>query len=121
MIASPDEELLERRLVAFGNPVPREPALLQVRGTYRQRGAHETAGRESHPGMRSVGRRVWPTVHPDGSFPFERLAEPVNGDQLVRVRVAFLPRPRVAERAHLIRGDIAIALMMAQREPRRIV
>src|SRR5688572_28998978 len=100
MIATPDKELLERRLVAFGNSVPREPALLQVRGAYRQRGADESAGRESHPGMRSVRGRMWPTVHPDGSFPFERLAEPMNRDQLVRVRVTLLPRPRVAKRAH---------------------
>ena len=121
VVAVADEELHDRRLVAFRQPVAAQPALLEVGGLHLERLADEASGRKAHPGVRRVGRRVRPAVHPDRAMAFERLVVPVNGDEPLRVRVSFFPRARVADRAHGVRRDVAVALVVAQRDARRVV
>ena len=41
--------------------------------------------------------------------------------QSLRVFLALLPDPEIAERAHLVRREIGLALMVSQRDARRIV
>ncbi len=62
-----------------------------------------------------------PAVHPDGPLAFERLTEPVDRDEAMRVRVSLFPCPRVSECPHLVWRGVAVALMMPKRQPRRIV
>src|SRR5439155_384759 len=45
----------------------------------------------------------------------------MNRDQLLGVRVPLLPNTEVSDGARLIRHDIGVALMMPQRQARRII
>ncbi len=116
VIAVTNEELDERRLIAFWQAVAAKPALFEMRGLYLERLPDEASRREPHPGVRRPARRMRTSVHPDGAVAFEGLVVPVNGDQSLRVRVAFFPRARVADRAHRIGRDVAVALVVAKRD-----
>ena len=115
------EELDGGRLIALRQAVAAQPSLLDVGGLDYQRVSHKRSGRKSHPGVRRIRRRMRTAVHPDGAVSFERLVVPVNGDQPLRVRISFLPRARVADRADRIGRDIPIALVVPQRYPRYVV
>ena len=54
-------------------------------------------------------------------MPFGRLRPDVDGDQALRVCLALFPDPEIAERAHLVRREIRLALMMPQRDAGRVV
>jgi hypothetical protein len=62
-----------------------------------------------------------PAVHPDRPLAFERLTEPVNGDEAMRLGVALFPGTRVPERPHLVWSHVAVTLVMPKREARWIV
>ena len=115
VIAVPDEELDQRRLIALRQAVSPQPALLEMRRLDFERLPDETSGREAHPRVRRPRRRVRTAVHPDGAVSFERLVVPVNRDQTLRVWIALFPRSRVADRPDGVRRHIAVALMMAER------
>ena len=120
-VAVAQEEIRHGRLVAAGQAVAPHPPLLDVRGLHHQRVAHEPTGGEAAGGMRRPGWRVRSAVHPHRPEPFRRLAVDVDGDQPLRPRVTVLPDPEVAGRAHLVRRDISLALVVAQRHPGRVV
>jgi len=46
---------------------------------------------------------------------FRRLPPDMDGDQPLVEGIAILPHTEVADRPHLVRGHIRIALMMAKR------
>ena len=78
------------------------------------------AGGKSLPGVRGVGRRMRTAVHPDGAL--GRLPGNVGviGDQLLRVAVHFLPDAQVGGSAPGVVGRVRAALILGQREQRRI-
>ena len=116
VIAVADEELDERRLIALRQTVAPQPALLEMRRLHFERLPDETSGREAHPRVRRLRRRMRAAVHPDRAVSFERLVVPVNGDEPLRVRIALFPGARVADRPNGVRRDVAVALMMAERD-----
>ena len=61
------------------------------------------------------------SIHPDNPMPFGRLCPDMDGDQALRVFLALFPDPEIAERSHLVRRKIRLALMMPQRDAGRIV
>src|SRR6185503_93877 len=77
--------------------------------------------RESHPCMWSVRRWMRTPVHPDGPMSLERLVIPMDRDQPLRVLIALLPRPCIAQGAHGIGCDVAVALVMSQRQTRGVI
>ncbi len=60
-------------------------------------------------------------VHPDGPKTLGGLRPNVDGDQLHGVRVPVFPDAEVPDRAHLIRRDVAIALMLLESQTRGVV
>ena len=60
-------------------------------------------------------------VHPDGPKTLGSLRPNMNGDQLHGVRVPVFPDAEVSHRAHLIRRDVAIALVVLESQTRRVV
>ena len=121
VIAVADEELDQRRLIALRQSVSPQPALLEMRRLHLERLPDETSRREAHPRVRRPRRRMRTAVHPDRAVPFERLVVPVNRDEPLRVRIALLPGARVADRADGVRRDVAVALMMTERDARGVV
>ena len=116
VIAVAHEELDHRRLIALGQAVSPQPALLEMRRLDFERLSDETSGREAHPRVRRPRRRMRTAVHPDGAVSFERLVVPVNRDQPLRMGIAFFPRARVADRSNRVRRHVAVALMMTERD-----
>src|SRR5271157_4730657 len=85
-------------------------------GVYHERISHEPAGRKSLISVRSPSRRMRAAIHPDNPVSFGGLSPNVNGDQLHGVRIAIFPNPEIPNRAHLIRCNVAVALMVFQRQ-----
>ena len=81
----------------------------------------EPAGRKSHPAVRRERRRMRTAVHPDRPVSFEGLVVPMDRHEAMRVRIAFFPSARIANRSHGVRRDVAVALMMAERHARGVV
>src|SRR5262249_44354239 len=120
MIAMPDEELHRSRLVALGRTIAAKPSLFEMRCRDDQLVADEAAGRKSFVCMRSPRRRMRTSVHPDGAAAFRCLRPHVNGDQALVVRIALFPDSKISDSAHLVRKNVSITLMIAEREARRI-
>ncbi len=121
MIAVTDDELRHRSLVALRRTVPPQPTLLEVRRIDDQRISGEPASGKSREAMRSPGRRMRTAIHPDDPMSLRGLGPHIYGDQLLVVWIALLPHSEIPHRAHLIRHDVGVALVMAERQARGIV
>src|SRR5258708_40340214 len=83
---------------------------------YQERAPHEPPGGISLISMRRPGGRMRAAIHPDNAVSLGGLSPDVKGDQLHGVGIAVFPDPEISNRAHLIRRDIAVALVVFQRQ-----
>ena len=108
------------RLVAHRQAVAPHPALLQVSGLDDQHVASIAAGRETHPRVRRVRAWMRPAVHVDRPGLFVGAVVVLDRDQILRLRVPFLPDPEVGRATVDVRGDVHAALLFGQRDARGI-
>ncbi len=116
----PDEMLHERGFVALRNAVGADETAFDVRGVDGQDMPFPLAGGKSRPTVLRVSRRVWAAVHPKRSRAFRDLTVHSDCDQLLGVRIAFLPIAVVSDGEIKIGRNIARALIFPQRHLRRV-
>ena len=119
-VAVADEVLDHGGVLAVGDAVAPDPLRLDVRGVDGQDVAVPLAGREPHPGVRRVFRRMRPAVHPDGSLLLVGADVALDRDELLRVRILLFPDPHLQRTAVDVRGDVDLALMLSQRQARGV-
>ena len=110
----------EHRRVTARNPVAANPSHLQMRGRHRQHIAVPLACRKALPRVRGVLGRVRTAVHPDGALGLLPGNVRVEGDQLLRRSVELAPDAQVRGAAGRVVGRMRLALMLGQREDRRV-
>src|SRR6202034_1633465 len=96
------------------------PTLLNVRGVDRQNVSVIVSGRETHPSMRRVIRRMRTVVHPDGPILFVGAGVLVDGDQFLGLRIALLPDAELQGAAINIGSGVHLALVFRKRETVRV-
>src|ERR1043166_1587663 len=117
-VAVTEEMLRQRRLVALGQTVAPDPALLDMCRVDREHVAFELAGREAFPRMRGELRRMRTAVHPDRPRLLVRADVVLDGDEDLRVRIALFPNPQLQRTTIDVRGDMHLTLMLGERQPR---
>ena len=116
VVAMPDEMLHQSRLIAFRQPIPSNPTLLDVRRIYSQDIAFPFAGGETHPGVRGVFGGMRPVIQPNGPSLFVRADVILDRDRSLRLRIALLPNVQVQRPAINVRSHVHLALMLGQRQ-----
>lgn len=88
--------LYDGSLIALDQPVAANPGPFKMRRIDGQDVAFIFSGGKPHPGVLRVGGRMWTPVHPNGPISLGDLAEHLEGDEALRVRIPLLPEPEVA-------------------------
>ena len=119
-VAVADEVFRERREIALRHAVPAQPALLDMRGRDHEHVALPLAGREAHPSVRRVRRRMRAAIHVDRSFLVERADAVLDGDEIARARLSLFPDRDVGRTAIDVRRHVYPALLFRQGQPVRV-
>src|SRR6266404_525736 len=107
----PDEMLDNRRPVAARNAVAPNPAFFQMGCINSKDVAFPLTGGESLRRVQRIIRRVRPTIHPDRTLRAPGKMVRVNGNELLRILIAFLPNPHACEARNIV-GRMYPALIL---------
>src|SRR5437867_6332091 len=120
MVSVTNEMLRQRCLVRVTQTVPPNPTPLQMSRVDREDVSLPFARGETHPCMRRSVRRMAAAIHPYGPGLLIIVDVLLDGDQLLRNRVALFPDPEVVGTAIDVRQNVHFALMLGYGETRCI-
>ena len=120
VVAVADEVLGQRRLIARGHAVAAVPPLLDVRRLDHEPIAFPTPGREAHPGVRRVGRRVRPAVHPDRPRLLVGADVVLDRDDVLRSGVLLVPDADVERAPVDVVHGVDATLLFVVGQPRGV-
>src|ERR1700688_2997711 len=118
MVAMPDKMLGERGLIAFGQSVAPDPALLDMSGGDGEDVAIPLPGGESHPGVRRIRRGMRAAIHPDGAVLFIGTDVLLDGDDMLGLRVFFVPDSQLERATIDVGSNVHLTLMLRHGQAR---